>query len=358
MTLHLFLRPMDVWLFRDGRPFDAGGSNRAESLFPPYPTVIQGAFRTHRLLQKGIDLKNRTAIEAEVGSADDFGTLRLRGPFLSKWDGKKLTRYFPQPADAIVKDGQLTPAKLEDFPSTLKTSSSSTKAFGLNQKSGKPQEPLWLDENSLLKYLAGETVSGTPNSSLFVREERVGIGMNDKRVVDEGMLYEAEFIRPRENIGLLVELEGEYEADWKNGGVLLLGGEGKQALAEPVTPNTSLPLPSSSTRGFKMYFSTPAWFGSGWAPSLKSDSKQSDWSGIFKSDVTFVSAAINHYESIGGFNWAADANGQSAHRPARRFVPAGSVYYFEGSPQFTENQRAATQFGAQIGFGQTIIKEW
>ena len=349
MTLHLFLRPMDVWLFRDGRPFDAGSANRAESLFPPYPTVIQGAFRTNRLLRNSVDLKDKGAIEKLVGKADDFGTLHLRGPHLAKWDGKTVTRYFPQPADAIADGLDLIPAKLGDKPSTLKTSASSAKLFGLNQLSGKPKEQLWLDEDSLQKYLAGESVTGTPAPELFLCEERVGIGMNPKRVVDEGMLYEAEFIRPREDVGLLVELDGDYESDWKNGGILLLGGEGKQAIVEAVKA-TPLPKSPASASRFKMYFTTPAYFEKGWLPA--------NWSKFFKSNVELTAAAVNRYETIGGFNWAGDANGQSAHRPARRFVTAGSVYYFEGSHQFAENQRAVTDFGAQIGFGQTIIKEW
>lgn len=363
MTLHLFLRPLDVWMFRDGRPFDAGSANRAESLFPPYPTVIQGAFRTHRLLQHGINLgdksdANKKTIADLVGDPNTFGSLHLRGPYLAKWDGKTLTRYFPQPADAIADQLDLIPAKLDKPNDALITSSPLPQLFGLNQQTGKPKEPLWVDENSLKDYLAGKPVKGTPASRLFLREDRVGIGMNEKRVVDEGMLYEAEFIRPCDGVGLLVEIEGDYEADWKNGGVLLLGGEGRQAIAEVVNA-APLPKPPASTSGFKMYFATPAYFEQGWVPAAKTvnGKEQSDWRKFFKGDVTLIAAALSRYETIGGFNWADDANGANAHRPARRFVPAGSVYYFDGSPQFADDQHAVTDFGAQIGFGQVIITE-
>ncbi|HXG18262.1 MAG TPA: type III-B CRISPR module-associated Cmr3 family protein, partial [Methylomirabilota bacterium] len=44
--MYLFLEAIDVWLFRDGRPFDARSDHRAESLFPPYPSVMQGAIRS------------------------------------------------------------------------------------------------------------------------------------------------------------------------------------------------------------------------------------------------------------------------------------------------------------------------
>lgn len=351
MTHNLFLRPLDVWLFRDGRPFDAGSANRAESLFPPYPTVIQGAFRTHKLLLEGINLGDRSEenskkINELVGDADSYRSLNLRGPFLAKKENEKITRYFPQPADAIVNGLNVTPAELASATSTLKTSAT-LQIFGLNQKSGKQKDPLWLDEDSLMKYLGGESVKGTKASDLYLREERVGIGMNERRVVDEGMLYETEFIRPCDGMGLLVEMRGYDDPQWEQGGVLSLGGEGKQALFEEVNVASLPTLPPSVSR-FKMYFATPTYFENGWLPK--------DWSKFFNSTVELVGAAVNRYESTGGFNWAADPNGSTAHRPARRFVPAGSVYYFKGSPQLKEQE--VTDFGAQIGFGQIIMKEW
>jgi len=351
MTLYLFLRPLDVWLFRDGRPFDAGSAHRAESLFPPYPTVIQGALRTHRLLSRGIDLKDKKAIEEAVGKADDFGSLRLRGPYLAKWNGKTATRYFPQPADAIVAGSDLIPAQLSDCPSTLKTSAPFARLFGLMQPMSKPAEPLWLDEISLGEYLSGKPVTGVPASELFLREDRVGIGVNERRVVNEGLLYEAEFIRPQQDVGLLIELDGDYEADWKGGGILLLGGEGRQAIVD-VVEAAPLPQPPASASRFKMYFTTPTCFEKGWQPA--------NWGQFFQGKVTLIAAAVERYETIGGFNWQGEASGASAHRPARRFVPAGSVYYFEGNPEFQPGltQQAITDFGAVIGFGQTIIKEW
>jgi len=349
MTRNLFLQPLDVWLFRDGRPFDAGSTTRAESLFPPYPTVIQGAFRTHKLLLHSIDLKDKAAIETLVGKPDEYGSLHLRGPFLAKREGQSITRYFPQPADAIVDGINLTPAKPSETPPSLKTSGS-FQLLGLNQESKKQKDSLWLDEASLMKYLSGETVEGTKASCLFLREDRVGIGMNERRVVDEGMLYETEFIRPCEGVGLLVEMTGYDEPQWEQDGILSLGGEGKQALFEKVIV-PSLPIPPSSTSRFKIYFATPAYFENGWQPK--------DWSKFFKGNVDLLGAAINRYESIGGFNWVANPNGSNAHRPSRRFIPAGSTYYFKGTPQLQENlvQQAVTDFGAQIGFGQIIITE-
>jgi CRISPR-associated protein Cmr3 len=356
MIQTLFLQAVDVWLFRDGRPFDAGSAHRAESVFPPYPTVVQGAFRTHKLLLAGINLGDTSTVNKQkivdlVGDAGLFGNLRLRGPFLARRESDEIVRYFPQPADSIIDGKTLVPARLQPPTSTLRTSAVLPQLFGLNQKSGKQKESLWLSETALMKFMENETVKGIPSSELFEREERVGIGMNQQRVTVDGMLYEAEFIRPVEGVGLLVELGGYDEPEWGKSGILYLGGEGRMATFDSVDVDLTHQSPVSASR-FKVYFSTPAYFENGWLPKT--------WSNFFASPVHLVGAALQRYETLGGFNWAVQDTEASAHRPARRFIPAGSVYYFEGSPELNPGliQQAITDFGAEIGFGQTIIKEW
>lgn len=51
--MRLFIRPVDVWLFRDGKPFDAASDHRARSLFPPYPSTMQGVIRSKALVHLG-----------------------------------------------------------------------------------------------------------------------------------------------------------------------------------------------------------------------------------------------------------------------------------------------------------------
>jgi len=351
MTNNLFLQAVDVWMFRDGRPFDAGSAHRAESVFPPYPTVTQGAFRTARLLWQQIDLKDKKAIADVVGEPNGYGSLRLRGPFLARRAGDSVVRYYPQPADALVNGRELIPATLQKAPGTLKTSASLPMLLNFDQNMGKPGDALWVRETDLLKYLGGEPVTGTLAKDLFEREDRTGIGMDEKRVTIDGMLYEAGFIRPRLDVGLLVEMDGYDELEWGKSGTLHLGGEGRMAVFEPMDV-PALPEPPASASRFKVYFATPTYFENGWQPA--------NWSKFFASPVTLVGAALQRYETVGGFNWAEPDSSPLAHRPARRFVPAGSVYYFEGNSQLIPGltQQAITDFGAEIGFGQTIIKEW
>ena len=356
MSMTLFLQALDVWLFRDGRPFDAGSAHRAESIFPPYPSVMQGAIRTHRLLASGVDLKDEKAIADLVGGPDEYGSLRLRGPFLAKREGTQITRYFPQPADAILQDDKILPARLEEPSKFLKTNSRLPHVLGLKQDLGKPSSrPVWVSENALLAYLNGETVESIPEERLFSRDERIGIGMDERRVTVDGMLYEAEFIRPAEDVGLLVEMDGYDESEWNRGGILHLGGEGRMATFEAIQFQPP-PITHKPSGRFKLYFSTPSYLANGWLPSEDLD----DWSRFFVGPVKLIGAALQRYEIMGGFNWAAKDSDARAHRPSRRFVPAGSVYYFEGKPELQPGliQQAITDFGAEIGFGQTIIKEW
>jgi len=352
MTHTLFLQAVDVWMFRDGRPFDAGSAHRAKSVFPPYPTVIQGAFRTARLLWRGVDLKDKEKVAQMVGSPDDYGKLRLRGPLLAQHKAGQVVRYFPQPADAIPKRRTLIPATpCAPDAGKLKTSAPLPLHLGLDQTMGKPGEALWVRENDLLDYLSGKAVEGILAEELFLREERLGIALDERRVTRDGMLYQAEFIRPCDGVGLLVEMDGLDDPEWRQGGLLHLGGEGRMASFEQVSVRPWAKPPVSASR-FKVYFATPAYFENGWQPD--------DWGQFFSNKVNLVGAALQRYDTLGGFNWAVQDSEASAHRPARRFVPAGSVYYFEGNPKLKSGlvQEAMTDFGAEIGFGQTIIKEW
>ena len=128
-----------------------------------------------------------------------------------------------------------------------------------------------------------------------------------------------------------------------------MGGEGRGGRFGPANvpawPVPPCPLPDH----FKVYFATPTYFTGGWRPK--------DWSKFFQGKVHLVAAAIGRYENVGGFDWA-----KKDHKPARRYVPAGSVYFFECQgqaeikPGLTNS--AITDAGAEIGFGQIIIGRW
>lgn len=351
--MKLFIEPVDVWLFRDGRPFTAGSDHRVRSLFPPYPSVMQGVIRSHHLVVQGVDLRDQQAIKKAVGTATDYRDLRLRGPFIARRENSQIVRYFPAPADATQQDGQLQALVPQDKkPAGILTSAPTSLLLWDEGEPEKRKGNQWLSESELLSYLDGELVTPIPMEELFRRENRFGIGLDDttrttRRVESGGLLYEVEFIRPCENVGLEVEVQGL--TGWPSSGVMRMGGEGRggrfepsNASAWPVPPH---PLPTR----FKVYFATPTFFTEGW--------RLKDWSKFFQGEVRLVAAAVGRYESVGGFDWAA-----SKHKSAHRYVPAGSVYFFEcqgvASVKPDLVNGAVTDVGAEIGFGQIIIRRW
>ncbi len=352
--MQLFLQPMDVWLFRDGKPFNADGDHRAESLFPPFPTVVQGALRSfHLSLGQEQNLNDPAVIRARIGTVDTYPQdFCIKGPFVARQEGHNLVRYFPQPADAVTVDPAQhllrpaqPPVKLTDG---TKTNSATTHLLGLDEPLEKGESGLWLSYEALMKYLEGKTVTGLPAEQLFTRQSYPGIGMqNARRVTKEGALFEVEYIRPQDGTGLYVEVGGL--AGWPENGILQLGGENRGASFEQIAPLPWSALPNQLPARFKVYFASPAYFEAGWQPA--------SWSTYFEGKVELVAAAINRYQAVGGYDYAG-----KSHKASRRCVPAGSVYYFTAGANAhlkPGNHGAISEpADAQIGFGQFIIRGW
>lgn len=355
---HIFIEPLDVWLFRDGRPFAAGSDHRAESLFPPFPSTALGAIRTSQLFRLGWPQQSGKMTDNILAKKDD---LTLSGPFVARREqinGKaQFLRYYPQPADSYVENGDVKPiAPPAALPSGVRTGLPMQKlqALGFGEEHGKMGPALWLSESELLKYLTQKSGTGVSAHELFTRENRMSIGMeNAFNTVRNGALYEVQFIRPNKDVGLMVGMDGY---DWSNApaGVLQLGGESRSGVYETVQADSWPTRVGQPIEGnFKVYFATPAYFEGGWQP------QGGDWSDFFGPGVELASAAIGRYASIGGFDLAADPNHPGAHRPSRRYVPAGSVYYFT-SKQTSLRKASLTDYGSEMGLGQILIqeKEW
>lgn len=126
----------------------------------------------------------------------------------------------------------------------------SQKLYGDNDLSGgnlsdDPQSkllPLWTQENScgrctrllekkdLENYLLQDYPSITEYTkadTLYLRESRYGIDVdNARQTVKEGQLYQTEFIRCQEHIGLYTEVDGVSDL---GGNLIAIGGENRAA---------------------------------------------------------------------------------------------------------------------------------
>lgn len=382
----LFIEPIDVWLFRDGKPFTGGEDRVAHSLFPPAPFTLQGSIRAKILTESGIDLEDYAKgancskpLTRQVGEQIGFpgagyGKLQLRGPFLARRNGGRVEFYFPVPAD-------LRQAKLADSPSKTIVLAPRQRLPFITSTTGMPQLskfcPLWakdihpvkqprgwLSQQAMEKYLdmQHENLEVIADSDLFEFESRFGISVDSSRKgAEEGMLYQAEFVRLKPDVGLLVSVDG---VSLPSQGILALGGERRAAKYEVVNVDPDFSHVGEAARGeataqgrFKLVLTTPAYFRSGWLPF----SFERFFSG---GSVELVSAAIPEPINIGGAKVDIESQRRGAfHRPMYCFVPAGAVYFFEAKDKVTVTGEPFTESPSdedlsKIGFGQFLIGRW
>jgi len=353
----LFLEPLDVWLFRDGRPFTAGEQFRAASRFPPSPLVVQGALRAyHLMVHSTVPSWDAAAVGEVVGGPEDWGPLRLVGPLVARRTASgEFEVLLPPPADAAFPGRQARRLPLpEQPPEWLRLPTPTPALFPLwhagEPVSEKASQPLWLRLTDFAAYSRGEPVPGVPQEELWAEEVRIGIAQDSsRRTTREGLYYEARYVRPAPGVGLLVSFTG---LDWPEpAGVLALGGERRSARFEVVTSFAPPPVPEPLPERFVLFFLTPAVFERGWLPR--------DWGAFFEGSVELVAAALDRYETVGGFDLA-----RGRERPAHRAVPAGSVYYFvaRGAARLRRTSDlpwpTVSDWGAEIGFGTVLIGGW
>lgn len=360
--MRVFIEPTDVWLFRDGRPFDAGSDHRAASVFPPPPSVIQGALRAAYVAFQGATMDDYVEgklphIEQVIGKPGAEPPFTLRGPFIGvRANVTTIERYLPIPADA-TPSGDCFRARVPTRPSEKHVMTNLPEGLeyllwepeASEKKSAERKEHFaWAKARAVIEYLQAESREQAvinfrdckTDDDLFVREYRFGVGLDyAARRYQEHALYEAEFIRVQPNVGLDIEIE---HLDLPRAGLLKLGGEGHWARFEQIAA-LDMSTPQVGAQ-FKLYFATPAYFDGGWQP-------RAGWSEFFgENPPRLVAVALPRYEARGGFDVF-----HQAHKAARRFVPAGSVYYFAGehAPQLV--QPNVTHYGAAIGFGQVLL---
>lgn len=398
-AIQVYIEPSDVLLFRDGRPFSAGEGHRARSIFPPTANTMQGVIRSKVLAERcgrykqyrdgcnNCPEQQNCTIPTEIGKPDKdgrgtYGAMLLRGALVAQLTHTTLTVFFPVPADVVqVKDKESPDAepKLE-YLQPLAVEQQPPREYDLAHEllslwtlESKPVEAIagFWTQQELKNYLLGETPqSFTKPGDLYDRESRFGIEVdNRKQTVQEGKLYQTEFIRCRENVGLYVEIEGinhlNANPDMKSG-LIAIGGENRAAsYTEKFQLNwgdldSKIIDQLKQSAGFKLCFATPTIFKQGWLPEwidLNTLQGKHPKSGI---EVSLVAAAIARYQTIGG--WDAAYN---RPKPTYRAVPAGSVYYFTSNAEpeeiiqaFHWQNLADDSSDAQIGFGLSLVGCW
>jgi CRISPR-associated protein Cmr3 len=401
----ILIEPNDVLLFRDARPFAAGQSFVARSSFPPHPQTMQGALRTAIMEANEVDFRRYnnendstySTLRQALGNHRNLGELQLRGPFVCRLtDGKPPEILVPLPRDVQVN-------KRHELVSVLQPS----RELGNRLHTRTPfddWQPLvrpdpnadlpeadpgkfeyrnyWLTTKLFGKYLDGKPLSFKgliPQSQLFESESHLGLGISaTTRTAVESMLYRAEFTRPYNKpvypdrdketepdqsyrTALLLEQQFTQDVDealyLSDNGYLTLGGEGRFAAVRQSSDFTYPFEDKRSAMRLKLVLLTPAYFSGGWQPS------DTDWSPWLE-NARLVSIAAAEPQVISGWDIA---RGQA--KPLYRYMPAGSVYYFESADgtnpvaikrdYLTESRPDESEtYRQQAGFGVFAAGTW
>lgn len=367
----LLLEPGDVWLFRNGKPFQAGEDHWAASLFPPTPFTIQGVIRSKILFDSHTDLQayaaepTGQAVYQQIGGPDSYGQLRLNGPYLAKKVEDRWERYYPVPADLFQDkndDKQYHRpicADAADEPARGNWPADGLRPLLLPDKVEAEAVNGWISQTALDDYLQAKRLPSFAdilNPDAIYKVERRFNHKIDRAVYRpaEQFLTETGFIRLCPGLSLDIDVEGL--APWSQEERYLgIGGEGGTGYYQWLPPAAQQP-PGLTTvpARFMLYLATPTWFEQGWQPA--------DWSQWFTgSAVKLVGAAIRPLQRIGGWNIAKITQGKTGQaRTMAGYVPAGSLYYLESDGSVTYTGAPVTDDPAlgQIGFGQILIGRW
>lgn len=378
--MRIFLEPTEPLLFRTGRPFEAGESTFASSLFPPTPETLQGAIRaalaahwdTTKSIEEVFLDKGLTSLIGRRGGG--YGRFRVSGIAIGRRKDTSVERIFKAPAHLITIEEKENKERMLLKPkkvSEMKVKSSDlTDAgyflFPMEEREGK-REPFdyWLTESGLervLRYdlqLSHDEIVRT--EEMYQRESRLGIAMdNSRKTTQDGFLYQTQVVRMQPGYGFVVDIrlrnpkpqdDIPYQESLlddeqtrsalhflPDNGWVMLGGDRRTARFEVIASSTG--GLEQKKQGNLLYLATPASYDAGWLPSRLA--------------VRPITAAIDRYESVGGWELNPE-NGGGSNKIMRRCVPAGSVYFFNENVDVTQ---PLTDEGMEIGYGITYTGEW
>ncbi len=398
MNKAIFIEPLDVLLFRESKPFSGGEDHLARSIFPPPPSTIYAALRSHLLslhygrfeaFKEGIGIP--PALEEEIGSPNIYGKLEINQFSVARkmishstsQEIQEVELVYPMPLDVAKCKGLHTEQYIILSPMT-------GVPFRTNLPEGMqhlwyvhdlPLESAggWLTERGMQRYLENtadshksffqpqEVIEGSKvREHIFDREERTGIARDRaRRSVKEGLLYSIEYIRMKEGTGLFCKLSGTNLLP--NSGQISLGGDRRPAYYRPAQASKlnseKIKAQIISTKRFKLVLTAPALFVNGWYP--KWIDPQTGQGSRDKVRVKLISAALGKPVGIGGFDLV-----KQHPKPIHRFVPPGSVYFFEliegdvdtvfqvfNEKSISEDIQTFPQTAKQ-GFGYSLIGGW
>lgn len=370
--MRIRLDPMETFFFRDGRPFDRG-EGWATGIFPPLPSTIYGAIRAAAISLSDCPLRKfddgvSGVLCAEMGSKTSLGKFSIRSIVLHDGIGP----HVPTPLD-LRRRGQ--------FPVLLGRNTTPEVVTDIDSDLYQPEQPdadnewgaSWIGHHALANYLKGSPGQiGKPRSQYFHIEPKTGIERGAEGTVKEGMLYNQEMIRLKDEYHLSVE--AETVTTLGHCGALKLGHDGR-LFSYQIVPNDThfafrdelkalfIDRLSGTDRRFKILFTSPALLKGGWLPGGVEDRKENgrqfhEWTIEPGLRLLVESAVLGRPMRVGGWDVA-----NRKPKDMLRAVPPGSVYYcrlLEGNQArlfdllFDRNLSDADPGKKQQGFGHML----
>jgi CRISPR-associated protein Cmr3 len=368
--MRLFIRPNDILMFRDGKPFAGGDDHFARGVFPPPPSTIYGALRSHILSTAWPEFNKYASgdasgtIKKEIGSPEKNGSLTIRQFTLAKKTRFGVQQFFPIPKDVVrqkgVDNSTLNILKPESTVTNKIKTDLPSNLFHLWYPKEEALESVtgFLFDAAMLKYLQGETPDiYTEPQKLYETEERTGIRKSKtSRSVETGGLYSVEYYRLNEGVGFVVEVDGTELLP--NAGLLRLGGDHRSANYTEISwsyiPAETIKEKIAQQKRFKIVLTTPAIFKNGWFPEAVD--KKTFEGNLNSIPVKLIGACVGKPVGVGGFDLV-----KRMPKIMKRAVPAGSIYYFELKNNNIDELfkqvwlKSISDKKAQEGFGVSLI---
>ncbi|MEW5822122.1 MAG: type III-B CRISPR module-associated protein Cmr3 [Cyanobacteriota bacterium] len=362
---------LDTLFFRDSKTFTKGEDTWADTMFPPYPSVIYGALRSAYFAENTSKLK-----DANIEGKDESLKLEINNICLKQ--GNEL--YFPLPLDCVQekttnKKDKVFVLKANPINNNISSNSPTnqilmkkddTETEKDNCQIENPKQAI-VGESALEKYLKGtyEKAFSIKNQSDYISlEPKIGIARSrHTHTSDDGMLYRVGMNRMAKGfenkLSLIIAFEGLVLLEK---GLIKMGGEGKAVKYEDLkdrqpdfTLSDEAKKKIQENKNFKLYLSTPAIFENGWLPSWINENSLKGIIPNTNTEVQLLTAAIGKPVSIGGWDIK-----RGCPKTMRKAVPAGSVYYFELIEGNVEdlikiNSKSISDHNAKQGFGIAYV---
>jgi len=301
------IKPTDSLFFGGGKPFNAGSDSWTDSSFLPNPSVIWGAMFS--VLYR----------EGKVTSQkEDREKLKIKNIYL--YNEEQTTILVPAPLDIFVdSDNNRYIAEYRDVDFISNYPLSVVSDID-TQKEVKPLENHFIEINSIYEEYCENNADDLilySFNEVFVQDYKIGIKIDKKtKTAEDKNLYRIDLTQFKKDWSFLIEYECDVE--FKDSGVLKLGGEGKTAYYKLVDKPIGIVdyedykynmLDELKDREeFKVFFKTPTYFENGWKPKQKG----------------LLCANVGKPISIGGFDMETNSP-----KEMKKYIPMGSVYIFK-----------------------------